>query len=270
MLMIGPSSCHVVEALLLLGLCEAGCELNQGEMDTATVQSLVQQSPLAKPAQVAPISPCLVPATYQRFCKVLLFDSKLLWSPVPVLPRSMLAWQHIFPCRRCDYNVDNMGVALAWSSFVLLLGNNNLSYWRVFEHFLQLHGGLCRVLDVFVRRLQGLGPALDVECIHFQKSGVQALCALQLALDKARSLLHYCADSSKLYLVGRLHQCPIFTVLNGSLSCSHDFPAQQSVFQGDLCGHRMGDLQTALSLLFFTQFSFELANYLSTSFVHEA
>jgi hypothetical protein len=55
-------------------------------------------------------------------------------------------------------------------------------------------------LDVFVRRLQGLGPALDVECIHFQKSGVQALCALQLALDKARSLLHYCADSSKLYL----------------------------------------------------------------------
>jgi hypothetical protein len=135
---------------------------------------------------------------------------------------------------------------------------------------LQLHGGLCRVLDVFVRRLQGLGPALDVECIHFQKSGVQALCALQLALDKARSLLHYCADSSKLYLVGRLHQCPIFTVLNGSLSCSHDFPAQQSVFQGDLCGHRMGDLQTALSLLFFIQFSFELANYLSTSFVHEA
>jgi hypothetical protein len=51
-----------------------------------------------------------------------------------------------------------------------------------------------------VRRLQGLGPALDVECIHFRKSGVQALCALQLALDKARSLLHYCADSSKLYL----------------------------------------------------------------------
>jgi hypothetical protein len=41
------------------GLCEAGRELNQGEMDTATVQSLVQQSPLAKPAQVAPISPCL-------------------------------------------------------------------------------------------------------------------------------------------------------------------------------------------------------------------
>lgn len=59
MLMIGPSSRHVVEALLLLGLCEAGCELNQGEMDTATVQSLVQQSPLAKPAQVAPISPSL-------------------------------------------------------------------------------------------------------------------------------------------------------------------------------------------------------------------
>ncbi len=60
--MIGPSSRHVVEALLLLGLCEAGHELNQGEMDTATVQSLVQQSPLAKPAQVAaPISPSSCP-----------------------------------------------------------------------------------------------------------------------------------------------------------------------------------------------------------------
>jgi hypothetical protein len=66
---------------------------------------------------------------------------------------------------------------------------------------LQLHGGLCGKLAVFVKRLQGLGPALDVERTWFQKSGVQALCALQLALDKARSLLQYCADSSKLYLV---------------------------------------------------------------------
>ncbi|CAM6058474.1 unnamed protein product [Sphagnum tenellum] len=64
----------------------------------------------------------------------------------------------------------------------------------------QLHGELCGLLDVFVKRLQGLGPALDVERTHFQKSGVQALCALQLAIAKARSLLNYCADSSKLYL----------------------------------------------------------------------
>lgn len=69
------------------------------------------------------------------------------------------------------------------------------------EPFLQLHGELCGLLDVFVKRLQGLGPALDVERTHFQKSGVQALCALQLAIAKARSLLNYCADSSKLYLV---------------------------------------------------------------------
>jgi hypothetical protein len=55
-------------------------------------------------------------------------------------------------------------------------------------------------LDVFVKRLQGLGPALDVERTHFHKSGVQALCALQLAIAKARSLLNYCQDSSKPYL----------------------------------------------------------------------
>ncbi len=86
---------------------------------------------------------------------------------------------------------------------------------------MQLHGELCGLLDVFVKRLQGLGPALDVERTHFQKSGVQALCALQLAIAKARSLLNYCADSSKLYLVDFI---PLFPSLYGSLSCSHDDP----------------------------------------------
>lgn len=91
MLMIGPLSRHVVEALLLLGLCEAGCELNRGEMDTATVQSLVQQSPLAKPAQVAPISPslscpCNIPEILQ---------SLGLWLEVIVKSSSSFTWEYV-------------------------------------------------------------------------------------------------------------------------------------------------------------------------------
>ena len=67
--------------------------------------------------------------------------------------------------------------------------------------WMQLHAGMCTTLAALVKRMQTIGPALDSERTGFRKPGIQALCALQLALDKARSLLHYCTDSSKLYLV---------------------------------------------------------------------
>ena len=49
--------------------------------------------------------------------------------------------------------------------------------------------------------MQTIGPALDSEQTAFRKPGSQALCALQLALDNARWLLHYCTHSSMPYLV---------------------------------------------------------------------
>jgi hypothetical protein len=65
----------------------------------------------------------------------------------------------------------------------------------------QLHAEMCANLAALVKRMHTIGPSLDSERGRFRKAGIQALCALQLALDKARSLLQYCSDSSKLYLV---------------------------------------------------------------------
>ncbi|KAG0627232.1 hypothetical protein M758_2G184400 [Ceratodon purpureus] len=64
----------------------------------------------------------------------------------------------------------------------------------------QLHAEMCANLAALVKRMHTLGPSLDSERGRFRKAGIQAICALQLALDKARSLLQYCSDSSKLYL----------------------------------------------------------------------
>lgn len=64
----------------------------------------------------------------------------------------------------------------------------------------QLHAQMCATLAALVKRMLAIGHSLDSERGRFRKAGIQALCTLQLALDKARSLLQYCSDSSKLYL----------------------------------------------------------------------
>lgn len=67
--------------------------------------------------------------------------------------------------------------------------------------FGQLHGAMCNKLAVLVSNLAKPLPALNAERHRWQKSGVQAFCSLQMALEKSRALLQYCAHSSKLYLV---------------------------------------------------------------------
>lgn len=64
----------------------------------------------------------------------------------------------------------------------------------------QLHAEMCATLAALVNRMHAIGPSLDSERSRFRKAGIHALTTLQFALEKARSLLQYCADSSKLYM----------------------------------------------------------------------
>ncbi|OAE18156.1 hypothetical protein AXG93_406s1240 [Marchantia polymorpha subsp. ruderalis] len=69
----------------------------------------------------------------------------------------------------------------------------------------KLHGAMCNKLAVLVSNLAKPLPALNAERHRWQKSGVQAFCSLQMALEKSRALLQYCAHSSKLYLAIKGH-----------------------------------------------------------------
>eukprot|EP00249_Psilotum_nudum_P023882 c29016_g1_i4 orf=425-2776(+) len=64
----------------------------------------------------------------------------------------------------------------------------------------KLHKGMCERLSRVVNATLQIFPALEAVrpgC----RAGIQALSALCLTLEKAKSLLHYCANCSKLYLV---------------------------------------------------------------------
>lgn len=68
---------------------------------------------------------------------------------------------------------------------------------------MQLHGGMCRILSRIVCKVLGIFPALEAAAAAQprSKSGIQALCSLHVALERAKSHLLHCSDSSKLYLV---------------------------------------------------------------------
>jgi hypothetical protein len=55
----------------------------------------------------------------------------------------------------------------------------------------ELSGVLCKVLSIFPS-LEGARPR--------SKSGIQALCSLHIALEKAKNILQHCSECSKLYL----------------------------------------------------------------------
>lgn len=63
----------------------------------------------------------------------------------------------------------------------------------------KLHGGMCMKLGRLVYKVVQIFPSLEAvqpRCMP----GIQSLCALHLALDKATTLLQYCSECSKLYL----------------------------------------------------------------------
>lgn len=63
----------------------------------------------------------------------------------------------------------------------------------------KLHKELCRVLSASVCKILGIFPDLEAARPR-SKSGIQALCSLHIALEKAKNLLQHCSSCSKLYL----------------------------------------------------------------------
>lgn len=65
---------------------------------------------------------------------------------------------------------------------------------------LQLHGGLCKTLSIRYCKVLAIFPELEAARPR-SKSGIQALCSLHVALEKAKNVLQHCSECSKLYLV---------------------------------------------------------------------
>lgn len=64
----------------------------------------------------------------------------------------------------------------------------------------QLHGEMCKCLSAIYCKILLLFPSLEAARPR-SKSGIQALCSLHVALEKAKNVLRHCSESSKLYLV---------------------------------------------------------------------
>jgi hypothetical protein len=73
--------------------------------------------------------------------------------------------------------------------------------WTVLSLFVQLHGALCKQLHTAVVEVLDTIPALESVSIPGRSSGVLALSCLSISFDKAKNLLQYCSECSKLYLV---------------------------------------------------------------------
>lgn len=59
---------------------------------------------------------------------------------------------------------------------------------------------MCTELGKFVDRIVRIFPEIEAARPRCD-SGIKALCSLNNAIVKAKSLLQYCSESSKLYLV---------------------------------------------------------------------
>lgn len=96
-----------------------------------------------------------------------------------------------------------------------LLGPYSFPFWGllnfavnlIFFLFMQLHAGICRAFHPSVSKLSTIFPFIEASRPR-SKPGIQALCSLHVALDKAKGLLQHCADCSRLYLVTFYSPCP--------------------------------------------------------------
>ncbi|KAG6486754.1 hypothetical protein ZIOFF_055333 [Zingiber officinale] len=69
---------------------------------------------------------------------------------------------------------------------------------RAMQRF-DLHGEMCKQLSAIVYDILKIFPSVE-EAKPRSKSGIQALCSLHVAIDKARNILRHCSECSKLYL----------------------------------------------------------------------
>ncbi|XP_050208487.1 U-box domain-containing protein 6-like [Mercurialis annua] len=63
----------------------------------------------------------------------------------------------------------------------------------------KLHGEMCKALSAIYCKILSIFPSLEGARPR-SKSGIQALCSLHIALEKAKNILQHCSECSKLYL----------------------------------------------------------------------
>lgn len=63
----------------------------------------------------------------------------------------------------------------------------------------KLHGEMCKTLSAIYCKVLSIFPSLEAARPR-SKSGIQALCSLHVALEKAKNVLQHCSECSKLYL----------------------------------------------------------------------
>ncbi|XVE85289.1 hypothetical protein DITRI_Ditri17bG0080000 [Diplodiscus trichospermus] len=63
----------------------------------------------------------------------------------------------------------------------------------------KLHGDMCKTLSAIYCKVLSIFPSLEAARPR-SRSGIQALCLLHIALEKAKNVLLHCSTSSKLYL----------------------------------------------------------------------
>ncbi|KAI4336597.1 hypothetical protein L6164_015106 [Bauhinia variegata] len=63
----------------------------------------------------------------------------------------------------------------------------------------KLHGEMCKALSTIYCKVLSIFPSLEAARPR-SKSGIQALCSLHVALEKAKNVLQHCSECSKLYL----------------------------------------------------------------------
>ncbi|XP_059291865.1 U-box domain-containing protein 6-like isoform X1 [Lycium ferocissimum] len=63
----------------------------------------------------------------------------------------------------------------------------------------KLHGGMCKSISAIYGKVLEIFPELEAARPR-SMTGIQALCALHMALEKTKNILQHCAECSKLYL----------------------------------------------------------------------
>ncbi|KAI9126078.1 hypothetical protein K1719_003496 [Acacia pycnantha] len=63
----------------------------------------------------------------------------------------------------------------------------------------KLHGEMCKALSTMYCKVSSIFPSLEAARPR-SKAGIEALCSLHVALEKAKNVLQHCSECSKLYL----------------------------------------------------------------------
>jgi hypothetical protein len=97
-------------------------------------------------------------------------------------------------------NVHIVTLLLAHENTFSLGSSMNFNLIDNISTCIQLHGEMCKELSVIYCKIVSIFPSLEAARPR-SKSGIQALCSMHIALEKAKNVLRHCSECSKLYLV---------------------------------------------------------------------